>query len=77
MIKRRRFYRIYIPYYYFTENSPECKNCADQYRCRRNRDDDKRISNASLSDAERVEIRLPEEKYGEDPYERYVMGVKK
>lgn len=38
MIKKRRFYRIYIPCYHFTENNPNCKNCADQYRCRRNGD---------------------------------------
>lgn len=62
MIKRKSFDRFFMPCFYFTENSPECKNCEDRYRCRRNGDDITTI-HATFEDP-----------YLDDPYKKYLIG---
>jgi len=59
LIKKRRYFRIYVPCLYLTANSPECKNCIERYRCRRIGDD---------------KPTMFEEPYFEEPYKKYIIG---
>jgi len=62
LIKKRRYFKIYVPCLYLTENSTECKNCEDRYRCKRQGDDLSAIPTTF------------EDPYFEDPYKKYIMG---
>jgi len=61
-IERKNFNRFYIPCFYFTENSPECMNCEDRYRCKRNGNNIITI-HTTFKDP-----------FFDDPYKRYIMG---
>lgn len=68
MIKRKRFFKIYVPCRYFMENSAECKNCTDRHRCRRIKENNPASSRDEITHIIFCDLNL------ENPYEKYLMG---